>query len=81
MRARRLIGSASYGPDTLKVLFQAFDEAWTTLALRYGDDQPAIEVARMRLANIMLTLSREDSRDVARLKDAALTIFNGEGKC
>jgi hypothetical protein len=38
MEARRLIGNASYGPDTLKVLFQAFDEAWTTLAPRYGDD-------------------------------------------
>jgi hypothetical protein len=80
MRVRRLIGSGSYDPDTPKVLFQAFDEAWTTLAPRYGDDQPAIEVARITLANIVLSLSR-DSRDVARLKGAALTIFNGARKC
>jgi hypothetical protein len=68
---------APYDPDTLKVLFQAFDEVWTTLAPRYGDDQPAIEAARITLANIVLSLSKDDSRDVARLKGAALTIFNG----
>jgi hypothetical protein len=32
MEGRRLIASAKYGPDTLTVLFKAFDAAWDHLA-------------------------------------------------
>ena len=32
MRARQSIGSSSYGPEELKVLFEAFDAAWEILA-------------------------------------------------
>jgi hypothetical protein len=82
MEARRLIGSASLGPDALKVLYQAFDEAWTFLAPRYGNDASAIRMARLRLANIALGLMREDTRDVAALRDQALRLFetaSGDG--
>jgi hypothetical protein len=72
MQARKLIESAAFGPETLKTLFQAFDEAWAVLAPLYGSDAPAIDAARTRLAEILLSLAREDSRDVAALKDAAL---------
>jgi hypothetical protein len=72
MEARRLIAGASVGPDALKVLFQAYDEAWALLAPRCGNDQSVIETARLRLANIVLGLMREDTRDVTWLRDAAL---------
>jgi hypothetical protein len=72
MEARKLIAGASFGPDALKVLFQAYDEAWASLAPRCGNDQSAIAAARLRLANIVLGLMREDMRDAAGLRDAAL---------
>jgi len=72
MHAHRLIETASFGPEALKTVYQAFDEAWTVLAPRYGNDAPAIEAARTRLANILLGLAWEDSSDVGALKDAAL---------
>jgi len=75
MEARRLIGSASYGPDTLKALFQAFDEAWAVLAPRYGNDAPAISAGRIRLANIVLSLARNGSGDVDRLRETALQLY------
>ena len=75
MEARRLMGSASFGPDALRVLFQAFDEAWAVLAPRYGNDASAIQAARLRLANIVLGLTREDTRDVAALRDSALRLY------
>jgi hypothetical protein len=75
MQARKLIEGASFGPETLKVVFEAFDQAWGALAPRYGADEPAIGAARIRLANIKLSLAREDSRDVAALRDAALERF------
>lgn len=72
MKARSLIDGSSFGPDALKALFQAFDEAWAILAPRYGNDASAIEVGRLRLANIMLGCMRENIRDVAWLRDEAL---------
>lgn len=72
MQARKLIEGASLGPDALKALFQAFDEAWSVLAPRYGNDPAAMAAARTRLANILLGLAREDSRDAGALRDAAL---------
>jgi hypothetical protein len=75
MKARSLIAAASFGPDALKVLFQAYDEAWAIVAPRYGNDASAIEAARLRLANTMLALMREDTRDVAWLRDESLRHF------
>jgi hypothetical protein len=72
MEARRLIAGASFAPDALKVLFQAYDEAWAILAPHCGNDQSAMAAARLRLANIVLSLMREDTSDVAWLRDTAL---------
>ena len=41
MRARRLIDGASFGPDALKVIYQAFDEAWVSVAGNFGEE-PAV---------------------------------------
>ena len=70
MRARLLIDGASFGPDTLKAIGLAFDEAWQEIAGNFGDDD--FEKARLRLANAVLSIADEDSRDVKVLKRAAL---------
>jgi hypothetical protein len=70
MRARRLIDGASFGPATLKVIGQAFDEAWTEIAGNFGPSQ--VEDARLRLAEALLSIANEDSTDVAALKNGAL---------
>ena len=72
MRARRLIDGASFRPDTLKLIGQAFDQAWAQIAGNFGNDPSDIERARLRLANAMLSVASEDSRDVAVLVRAAL---------
>jgi hypothetical protein len=72
MRAHQLIDGASFGPDTLKAIGQAFDQAWAQIAGNFGDDPSDIESARLRLANAMLSVVSEDSHDVAILVRAAL---------
>jgi hypothetical protein len=47
MKARRLIDGAAYGPNALKALGQAFDEAWASIAGNFGDDPSDIERARL----------------------------------
>jgi hypothetical protein len=72
MKASQLIDSASFGPDVLKVIGQAFDAAWRDIAGNFGDDPRDIELARLRLANALLSVACEESRDVEALKNRAL---------
>jgi hypothetical protein len=74
MKARQLISNASYGPEELKALFKAFDEAWQCIAADFGDNPLAIEAARLRLANTILGLTRHGEHDPERIRDAALRI-------
>jgi hypothetical protein len=75
MKARRLIDGAAYGPNALKALGQAFDEAWASIAGNFGDDRSDIERARLKLATALLSVASEDSRDVEVLKKAALQVM------
>ena len=77
MEARRLIDTASFGPDTLKTLSQAFDEVWADIEGNFGCDQ-AREAARIKLANALLSVASDDSRDVEVLKKAALEVMAGD---
>ena len=70
MKARHLIDGASYGPDALKAITQAFDEAWSVVAGNFADGN--VDEGRLRLANALLSVACEDSRDVAVLKRGGL---------
>jgi hypothetical protein len=72
MGARRLIDGASFGPATLNVIGQAFDEAWAEIAGNFGDNPAQIENARLTLAEALLSVAAEDSADVSVLKNGAL---------
>jgi hypothetical protein len=72
MKARRLIDGASFGPDALKAIGQAFDEAWVEIAGNFGNQPAVIESARLTLAEALLSVADDDSRDVEALKQAAL---------
>jgi hypothetical protein len=74
LKARALISGAgaSYGPDALNVIGQAFDEAWAQIASHFGSDPTVIESARLSLANAILAAATNASRDVEALKNEAL---------
>ena len=72
MKARQLMDGASNGPAALKVIGQAFDEAWQSIEGNFGNDPRDIERARMRLATALLSVASEDSRDIEALKRGAL---------
>jgi hypothetical protein len=72
MKARQLIDGASFGPEAVKALGQAFDQAWQTISGNFGDDPSDIERARLRLAEAILSVASEASRNVAVLKNAGL---------
>ena len=55
MKARALIGSASYEPEQLKALYRAFDTAWEQIEPGVGDSPVAMQAARMKLAETVLS--------------------------
>jgi hypothetical protein len=76
LKARRLIGSAGYGPGVLSVLFEAFDSAWEAIAPTCGSDPQVIEATRTRLASTILALAQDRPKpDPDELRDSALRIL------
>jgi hypothetical protein len=71
-KARQLTDGASFGPDALKAIGEAFDRAWSDIAANFGDDPADSEKARLRLAEALLSVADEDSHDIEVLKRAAL---------
>ena len=72
MKARNLIAGAAYGPETLKLISTAFDEAWAQIQHHFYDDPVATEAGRLQLANAILAIAKEESRDAEELKNLAL---------
>jgi hypothetical protein len=79
MKARELIAGAAFGPDVLKVITKAFDEAWAELAPQTSIRPQAIDAARLRLANIVLSLATEGSSDVEALRAESIRLFRNQG--
>jgi hypothetical protein len=53
--SRQLIDAASFGPEALKAIGEAFDTAWAEVAGNFGNDPTYVEKARLRLAKALLT--------------------------
>ena len=75
MKARSLISRASYGPETLKVIGQAFDDAWSEIGRHFQGDATKTALVRERLAHAVLAVAEPDSRDAAALKATALQVM------
>lgn len=73
--ARELIEESSYGPETLKVLYQAFDEAWQDISPKYAHDPDLAEIARLKLANTILSFPVDEIKDAAQIKNSSLQIL------
>jgi hypothetical protein len=62
---------AAYGPQSVKAMGQAFDEAWVLIAGNFGTPEET-EIARLLLAEAVLSAATKGSCDVVALKSGAL---------
>jgi hypothetical protein len=74
VKARQLLAGAAYEPEALKIIGQAFDGAWAEIAHHFPRPLE-MEAARLRLANVILDLAKQDTRDSERLKNLALQVM------
>jgi hypothetical protein len=75
MKARQMIDGASYGPEELQIIGQAFDDAWAAIEGNCGDDAGIREKARVRLAKAVLSVAVEGVRCPDALREGALEVM------
>jgi hypothetical protein len=70
MRARRIIEGATFCPEVLAVVRQAFEESWTQVAGMF----PAAEHEGVReeLAKAVIVIARSNSNDPRPIREAAV---------
>ena len=73
MKARKLLENATLGPADLKIVSQAFDQAWEQIKGRYQTNALAVEAARIRLANAVLAGYRDGLLDPDLIKARSTT--------
>ena len=62
-----VIEGPSFGPDALRTIGQAFDQAWADVDDTFTTPM-AKEAARLFLANAILAVATNDSRDIDALR-------------
>ena len=75
MRVAKILAGCTYGPETLKVIGKAFDDAWATIADHFAGDAQRAEAARERLAHAVLIAATEEARESEPIKTLALQIM------
>jgi hypothetical protein len=75
MQPRQMARPASFGPDALKVIYKAYDDAWNEIAPKVSTEPCAVEWAKMSLATIMLGLANADSVTHDGLRAMAVVVF------
>ena len=70
MEAQRLLEVAPFGAETVKVLKQAFEEAWTSISPTIPPDR--VDDTRLSLAHAIVAHAGSGDSDYETLKAAAL---------
>jgi hypothetical protein len=75
MRVAKILAGCTYGPETLKVICKAFDDAWASIAHHFAEEAHLANAARERLAHAILIAATEHSEDPEPIKNVALQIM------
>ena len=76
MKARHLIDASSYAPEDLKLIGEAFDNAWSALEGSFSDQAEVRKQARVKLAKAVLSVAAEGERGVETLTSRSLELMS-----
>jgi hypothetical protein len=74
VKARQALDGAAFPPDVLRVIYDAFDDAWAEVAPKVSARASAVDAARLSLA----TMAKAGPIDRVALKTAAVTAFRSQ---
>jgi hypothetical protein len=73
MKAHNLLKSELQTPETLHVVFEAFDAAWAEMEAEYPEGHELRDAVRQQVAMMMLSFVTDTTRDAQKLKDLTLS--------
>ncbi len=70
----RLPPDSAFGPETIRLLTSAFEEAWQAIdqSARVGPD---VDAARDKLAKLIIAAAQGGERNPIKLRDDAIAFF------
>ena len=72
MKATQLLAGSILDPHQLQVLHAAFEAAWHIIRPTVGRHPMDQEIARLKLANLLLNVEKSGPLDAVRLRNQAL---------
>ena len=75
MKAREIIEGAIYDPADFQTIGKAFDDAWAQLEPDVGTSRQAIEAARIKLANVVLSVATNGITSPGEMTESALKLM------
>ena len=75
MQPRQIARATSFEPRALKMVFRAFDDAWSEIAPRLSTNPVVVEAARATLATIVLGLANSEPITTDGLRTVAVAMF------
>jgi hypothetical protein len=75
MKARELLARSAFDPAQVKTMGQAFEDAWQQIAPQISARAEAIDAARHKLAQLVLSLAKRGILDREKIKDEALRLM------
>ena len=75
MKASKLLANATFGPEQLKAISKAFDDAWELVEPQVSTRPEAIEAARLKLAEIVLSMTKNGTLDPQQLTASAVRVM------
>jgi hypothetical protein len=75
MKAHQLLARSAFDPAQLKTMGQAFEDAWAQIAPQISARAGAIDAARYKLAQLVLSLAKRGILDREKIKDEALRLM------
>ena len=73
-RVQHLFAQSTYSPERLKILGNAFDQAWDRIAGGFSDSGE-IEAARVALAKVILSLPGSETDNAERISTSAIHVM------
>jgi len=58
MKAAKILAGCTYGPEALKIIGKAFNDAWAEIAEHFAGDADRAAAARERLAHAILIAAK-----------------------
>lgn len=80
MPIRKLLDGQSFGPERIELMREAFDRTWGLISPCVDARPEAVEAARAKLAEAILSVAKDGAAGVDEVVRRTLNVMNAPGR-